>query len=208
VYTPAWGPFAHRAGTRTVVVKAGVVKAVLKGGAGAKRRAGSGERLLTARAGSTYDAALAGLRIGDKVQVTLSPAGELWNGGAVGKPSGLLGISSVIVNKGRNKAGCGYRDEILRPRTAIGWKANGDMVVAAVSGRDIEWGIRFGGATVHQWAEYLRKLGVVHAAIFDGGNSTTLLVRKKIGGPLVRLDRLGNDLYQRPVTDALAFVAD
>ncbi|MBA3742209.1 hypothetical protein [Sporichthya sp.] len=42
------------------------------------------------------------------------------------------------------------------------------------------------------------------AVAFDGGNSTTLLVRKKAGGPLIRLDRRGSE-YQRPITDAVAF---
>ena len=101
----------------------------------------------------------------------------------------------------------GWVHEVLRPRTAIGWKRNGDVVIAAISGRDVRYGIRYGGASVHQWAEYLRRLGVVDAAIFDGGNSTNLLVRTAVGGRFYRLDRTSGDLLQRPVTDALAFRA-
>jgi hypothetical protein len=57
---------------------------------------------------------------------------------------------------------------------------------------------------VHQAATYLKQLGAVTAVAFDGGNSTTLLVRKKKGGPLIRLDRSQSE-YQRPITDAVAF---
>ena len=61
---------------------------------------------------------------------------------------------------------------------------------------------RYAGASVHQFAEYLRRLGAVTAVNLDCGSSTTLLVRRTVGGPLVRLDRSGRQ-YQREIADVL-----
>lgn len=208
VYTSAWGNWDHPTGRSTVVVQGGKVTGFLSGWDG-EGRPGSGQTYLTARRGSTYAAGLAKLRVGDKVTVATAPAGRVVYGakaGPLGAPTGVLGISSMLLAGGVNQALCSDRNETLRPRTAIGWKKNGDMVVAAVSGRAMRSGILYGGATVHQWADYMHQLGAVDAAIFDGGNSTTFLVRTKVGGPLMRLDRPGR-APQRSIADALIFQA-
>jgi hypothetical protein len=46
----------------------------------------------------------------------------------------------------------------------------------------------------------------VKAINLDGGTSTTLLVRKTVGGPYVRLDRAMSE-SQRPIVDSLVFLA-
>lgn len=204
VYTSVWGPSAHPAGSRTVVVKGGEVTKILQGRAGA-RRPGSGESYLTARNGSSHASWLGGLRVGDAVTVRTEQSGVLpFVDGrpAVGRPDSLVGVSSAIVRFGMNLARCGSRDETLRPRSGLLWLANGDLVVAAVAGRP---NAAAGGATAHQWGEYMRQLGAVHAVNLDGGSSTTLLVRERVGGPLIRLDRSGG--FQRSVPDALTFQA-
>lgn len=213
IYTPAWGWYEHPVGRRTVVLSGGKVIRILSGYDVAADRPDPGQQYLTARPGSRYATALAALRVGDKVKVALVPGGSLdyqkklrhQKRSAIGRPSGLTGVSATIVEAGKNVwISCTWVSEILRPRSVIGWKKNGDMLLVTISGRAIDDGLRVGGATVHQAGEYLRRLGAVTAVIFDGGNSTTLLVRRKVGGPLQRLDRSGGD-SQRAITDALAF---
>jgi hypothetical protein len=205
-YTRAWGAYEHPAGPVTVVVSGGKVIDILDSWFGQDRPA-TGETYLTARAGSRYAATLAKLRVGDKVTVTTAAAGSIVRAGKnvpIGRPSGLLGFSSVLLAGGVNEAVCSERNEMVRPRSAVGWKKNGDVIVAVAAGRVTIDGIRFGGASVHQFGDYLRKLGAVDAVLFDGGNSTTLLVRKKAGGPMIRLDRSARET-ERAVSDAFGF---
>lgn len=202
VYTAAWGSSSHPTGNRTVVVKGGKVTKVLKGRAGA-RKPGRGEYYLTARNGSSHANWLGGLRVGETVNVRTEQSGVLpfvEGRPGVGNPDSVLGVSSAMIRFGKNRAGCGSRDETLRPRSGLLWTADGDLIVAAVAGRP---NAAAGGATAHQWGEYMKQLGAVHAVNLDGGSSTTLLVRNRVGGPLIRLDRSGG--YQRSVPDALTF---
>ncbi len=209
VHTYAWGSRAHPVGSRTVVVSGGKVIKVFVGSAGARRPTTS-QTFLTAPAG-TYATALARLRVGDAVTVVSGTGGTWFNDGKwphtpIGKPTGMVGAGGTLVLNGANMASCIARDEQLRPRSAIAWKANGDIMVVTASGRALVNGTRFGGATVHQFADYLRRLGAVKAVNLDGGTSTTLLVRLRVGGPLIRLDR-GAGEYQRAVVDAISFRA-
>ncbi|GAA0627411.1 hypothetical protein GCM10009547_33690 [Sporichthya brevicatena] len=204
VYTRAWGTSAHPAGNRTVVVKKGKVTKILTSRKAGAKRPGSGETWLTARNGSGTASWLRGLRVGEAVTVSTQQSGVLpfLDGRpAVGRPDSLVGVSSAMVRWGQNLAGCGSRDETLRPRSGLMWTATGDLIVATVAGRP---SAAAGGATAHQWGEYMKQLGAVHAVNLDGGTSTTLLVRTKVGGPLTRLDRSGGS-FQRAVPDALTF---
>ena len=209
VYDSAWGTRAHPYGPRTVVVTNGTVRGFLAGSRGAGRP-GVGQQFLTAPVGS-ISTALAKLRIGDAVAIRTAPSGYQLDDGIfphhpIGRPTALLGVGGAIVRDGLIKATCGARDEQLRPRSAFAWLANGDMIVVTASGRATVNGTRFGGATVHQFAMLLRQLGARTAINLDGGTSTTLLVRRTVGGPLLRLDR-GLTEYMRPVADSLVFRA-
>ncbi len=209
VYTYAWGTRGHSYGPRTVIVTNGVVSGFRSGSAGGGRP-GVTQQFLTAKSSSAL-AALAKLRVGDKVTISYAHSGiQIYDGNwphhSVGKPSGMLGAGAALVKLGAVHADCSSRNEELRPRSAIVWMRNGDLMVVAVSGRATLAGVRWGGASVHQFADYLRQLGALTAVNLDGGTSTTLLVRKTVGGPLVRLDRSMSE-YQRPVADSLAFRA-
>ena len=207
LYTSVWGQWEHGVGQRTVVVAGGKVTKILTGYDIAADAPPSGSQYLTARWGSHAADQLAQLRVGDKVDISVAPGGSLdyqKKHTPIGRPTGLTGLSAPIVEHGKVVYGCDHISEIRRPRSIIGWKKNGDVLLVAIGGREFDGDLRTGGATVHQAAAYLRQLGAVTAVAFDGGNSTTLLVRKKPGGPLIRLDRSGSD-YQRPITDAVAF---
>ena len=202
VHTRAWGTRAHPFGPRTYVVAGGRVVKVLVGAAGAARP-GSGQTFLTAPAG-TYGDALARLRVGDKVNLRTAEVGQLFfdtTHAPLRRPWGMVGAGGTLLLAGANRASCATRDEALRPRSVLAWTAGGDMIVIAIAGRGAG---RTGGASVHQAAEYARRLGAVTAVNLDGGTSTTLLVRRTVGGPLLRLDQKPGTA-QRPVVDALAF---
>ena len=68
----------------------------------------------------------------------------------------------------------------------------------AVSGRVGTNGYRQGGATRRQFAVYLQRLGAYDGANLDGGNSTTLLVRRSLTGGFTRMDQPASS-WQRPV---------
>jgi hypothetical protein len=209
VYSYAWGRRPHPAGPRTVVVSHGTVVALL-GAAASSRRPTTSQQFVTAPAGS-YATALMRLRVGDKVSVSVAPAGTLmydgrWPHNPIGKPTGILGSGGTLVRDGVNKADCTTRNEILRPRSAVAWTKNGDLLVVTVSGRLSSSDDRYAGASVRQFAEYLRRLGAVTAANLDCGTSTELLVRTRVGGPFVRLDRSMRQ-YERPITDVMTWRA-
>ncbi len=208
-YTRSWNAKKHPAGPRTVVVRGGKVRAVLSKAAGMRRPA-SGETFLTAPRGTRFAKALQALRVGDKVSLSTaveSVREDFAERPALEAPSAVLGVSAALVRYGHVTAPCSARDNQLRPRSALAWTADGDMLVVAVAGRAISGGTRFGGASAYGWGQYLQQLGAVSAVNLDGGGSTALLVRRSAGGKLERLDRSDKDA-QRPVANALAFRTD
>lgn len=210
VYTYAWGSHArHPAGPRTVAIAGEKVARILIGTAGTTRPA-AGESWVTAPSGTSAAALLSRLRVGDAVSLSYSAHGTTrhagWPATSFSRPTGATGSGGAIVKAGAVAAPCTTRDEQLRPRSAIAWDADGNMLVVAIAGRATVNGTRWGGASVHQFADLLRRLGAVTAIRLDGGTSTTLWVRKSVGGRLVRLDRSSLD-YEREVVDALVFRA-
>lgn len=208
LYTREWGASYHPTGSRTVVVKGGVVTRILTHKKDGRKRPRSGETFVTAPNGSAHSTALKGLVVGDAVTLTTDSEGVLpFVAGRppLGTPTSLIGVSSAIVRRGVNFASCNSRDNRLRPRTAVGWTAEGDLIVATVSGRSNKNNMRSGGASAHQWGEYLLHLGAINAVNLDGGSSTTLLVRHTVGGPLRRVDRDARDSQAR-VADSLTFL--
>lgn len=205
VYTNVWGSgSAHPAGPRTVVVKDGTVVRLL--GSTATGRPGRGETWVTAAAGTPAAALLATVRVGQPVSVGWSAVGTYryagTPAGSFSRPSGATGSGGAILKDGVNTSACTARDEGLRARSALAWDKDGNLLVVAVGGRS-----RYnGGLTVHQFADVLLKLGAVTAIRLDGGGSTSLWVRKTVGGTLLRLDRPATE-YELPVVDAVAFRA-
>ncbi len=207
-YTHAWGNSFHPTGSRAIVLADGVVTKVLSGKKRAKKRPKSGEIFLTAPNRSEASAALKLLTPGEAVSLSTAAEGVLPfvpGRPSLGTPSSLIGVSSALVRRGASFAGCNTRDNRLRPRSALAWTADGDLIVAAVSGRGKN-GKGTAGASASQWAEYLLHLGAVNAVNLDGGGSTALLVRRSVGGPLERLDRESRS--QRKVADSLSFTVD
>ncbi|MGH7555634.1 MAG: phosphodiester glycosidase family protein [Longimicrobiales bacterium] len=84
--------------------------------------------------------------------------------------------------------------EQRHPRSAIGWRADGRVLVVAVDGRQPGYSV---GMTLDELASYMRVLGAREALNLDGGGSTTLLVRGRV------LNRPSDTTGERPVANAL-----
>ena len=129
----------------------------------------------------------------------------------LGKPTkdtaSAMGRGGVYVAAGQNRALCTLANEDIRPRTLIGWNSKtGDQFFVTIQGKYTKWGVRWGGATVHMAADYLLQLGADNAVALDGGGSTTMLVRTKVGATPMHIDRANPKDGMRPVVNVIAIV--
>jgi Phosphodiester glycosidase len=207
VYTPQFGSARHPAGTVEVIVTSGTVTKVRSAGKRGKP-VPAGKVAVTAR--GTAATQLRRLQSGSSLKVTYGTLSK-WVQSPTMPPdratptTAAVDAGGYLVSGGVAQRGtCSSRDEELRPRTAIGWKADGTELVVTVSGRAVIDGVRYGGASTAQMGKYLRQLGAEQAVKLDGGGSTTMLVRKTAGGPLVRVDQAKN-ASQRPVVNTFSF---
>jgi exopolysaccharide biosynthesis protein len=79
------------------------------------------------------------------------------------------------------------------PRTGVGFTADGKIIMVVVDGRQPNWSV---GVSLPQLAGIFRQFGATFALNFDGGGSTTMVVK----GQVVDRPSLG---HQRPVSTAL-----
>jgi hypothetical protein len=195
VYTTSWGKVRRPYGTADVVLVDGKVAAVRTGTSRGAAPA-SGQTILTGT--GTTGTWLATLPAGTPVSVSYHAVSD-----ATYPVYEAVGRGARFLNKGvKNGGACASRDELLRPRTAIGWTRSGDLLVVTVSGRATVNGVRYGGATIHQMADYMATLGSYDATNLDGGGSTTMLVRTT-AGTVVRMDRSGSEA-QRAVPNVFS----
>jgi hypothetical protein len=80
------------------------------------------------------------------------------------------------------------------PRTAIGWRADGTILLVVVDGRQPDWSV---GMTLEELAQAMRELGCQEALNLDGGGSTTMVLQEKV------VNRPSDAAGERPVSDAL-----
>lgn len=106
---------------------------------------------------------LRALSEGDEITLAVSGGDERWADAVYG----LTGLYSLVEN-GQAVSGL---EAGSAPRTAIGVKADGSMVLYTIDGRQSGYSI---GATYTQVANRLIELGCVQAVALDGGGSTTI----------------------------------
>jgi hypothetical protein len=118
-------------------------------------------------------------------------------------PEFVVGGGPRLVRAGRPVAagpeagGPGFT-ETRHPRTAVGVRADGRVLLVTVDGRQPERSV---GMTIAELASLLLELGAVEAVNMDGGGSTTMVA----GGRVVNSP---SDLTgERPVGDALLVLA-
>ena len=126
-----------------------------------------GKYVLTANllSGEENLALLRALAVGDTLTVTVRAADEGWN-----DVDYMIGALYQLVENG---VVCKGLEAGAAPRTAIGQKADGSLVLYTIDGRRKGYSI---GASLTQVAQRMIELGCVTALSLDGGGSTTLCV--------------------------------
>ncbi|MEK4359797.1 phosphodiester glycosidase family protein [Paenibacillus sp. FSL M7-1455] len=108
---------------------------------------------------------LAGLQVGDEVSVSLQLSGE-WSDVTM-----AIGGSALLVKDGQVQPNS---DPAAHPRTAVGTKADGSVVLLEIDGRQPGFSE---GVTLAELAQILKDMGVVNALNLDGGGSSTFIAR-------------------------------
>lgn len=126
-----------------------------------------GGYILTANlsAGEDYTAPLLALQSGDELTftVTAEGAGD-WSG-----VRNLIGAPVLLVENGAIVSGL---EPGSAPRTAVGQRADGSLILYTIDGRRSGHSV---GATLEMVAMRLVELGCITAVALDGGGSTTLV---------------------------------
>lgn len=96
---------------------------------------------------------------------------------------------------------------IKNPRTAMGVRGDGTVLLVVVDGRRFsasrkDWGSRDGGATIEEMRELMLALGAVDAMNLDGGGSSTAVIKGQV------VNTPSDDAGERPVGDALIVLAE
>lgn len=122
-------------------------------------------------------AALAGVRVGDKVKITETLGNEVAD-----KSKTVIGGGPLLLENG--KVNVRTAEEYIAsdiakgraPRTAVGLKKDGTLLILVVDGRNKN----SAGLTLTELAQYFLRLGARDAVNFDGGGSSEMVVRGKI----------------------------
>jgi 3',5'-cyclic AMP phosphodiesterase CpdA len=138
--------------------------------------------------------ALAGLKVGDRVEVSYglkSSAGEM---------DVAIGGSQPLVRGGEVLP---QGDKSVHPRTAVGFsKDRSTMFLATVDGRMAD----SRGMSLEDLGTFLKDMGADSALNLDGGGSSTLVAREA-GEAGVEVENTPSDGYQRAVPNGLALFA-
>jgi exopolysaccharide biosynthesis protein len=88
--------------------------------------------------------------------------------------------------------------EARHPRTALGVKADGRLLLVTVDGRQADWSV---GMSLPELTDLLLELGAVDAINLDGGGSTTMVVGDQV------LNRPSDPTGERENGDAILVIA-
>ena len=138
---------------------------------------------------------LAGLVPGEQVRLSVSSPDPRWN-----RASSAIGAFKWIVQDGVVASGL---EAAAAPRTALGIKENGEVILYTMDGRRAGHSM---GAGVTQVAKRLVELGCTQAVLFDGGGSTTFGATGALESTFTLQNR-PSDGSQRPVPNGLFFVS-
>lgn len=147
--------------------------------------------------GSAYQLGeMSAMKVGQRLDLSVTTAEERWNG-----VTQAIGAYQLLLKDGVVQDGL---DNTANPRTALGIKENGQVVLYTMDGRRAGHSV---GASTKQIAARLKELGCVDAVLFDGGGSTTFGATSAVGNSFT-LQNKPSDGGQRAVTNALFFVSD
>lgn len=112
-----------------------------------------------------------------------------------------MGIFHLLMENG--VATSAIDDPAVHPRTSMGIKADGSIVLMQNDGRQFGWA---NGLSFKEMIEYMKTLGVVTLFNFDGGGSSTIQVTMP-GEDRTRILNRPSDGNERANTNALLFIA-
>lgn len=150
--------------------------------------------------GKAREWARAHLRVGTQVGINIKTKTEP---PLPFSPDFILGGGPQLVATGRkifSAESTRYSDSLYKqrhPRTAIGWRPDGKMVLVVVDGRQKS----SVGMTMDELADLMLELGCVQAMNLDGGGSTTMVIKNRI------VNSPSDPTGERPVSDALMIFA-
>lgn len=107
------------------------------------------------------------LKLGDEVNVFMTDLTGQFN-----DVIQAVGGYKLLLRNGQVQDGLDTRDRY--PTTAVGIKANGEVVILQIDGRQKEWS---NGIPHRDTATYLKSIGCVDALLLDGGGSSTMAAK-------------------------------
>jgi exopolysaccharide biosynthesis protein len=153
--------------------------------------------LVVSASGKAREWALAnlkrGVRIRIKTEFNANPAIPF-------KPDFIIGAGPRLLAAGKfaaSEEAANYSESLFRlrhPRTAVGWRADGALLLVTVDGRQPQKSV---GMTIEELAKLMQELGCVEAMNLDGGGSTTMVIKNKVA------NRPSDQTGERVVSDAL-----
>lgn len=190
VYTDKWGNYA-RLSENEEGMEAFLDKnfQVIKVQEVSREAIPQGQVVIASPGGSSMEA-LKALQVGDQVNITYRLSSELTS-----DPQLVMANGHRILTGGK----ISIQDRQVHPRTAVGTNAEGNkLFMVVVDGRSR----RSGGMTMVQLARLMRDIGSSDAVNFDGGGSTTMVVREP-GAAKTRVINRPSDGSQRSVANGL-----
>lgn len=139
---------------------------------------------------------LSALKSGDQVDINVTAADTRWAEAAT-----AIGGFYRIVTGGQIGP---HTDKNANPRTAIGIKADGSVVLYAIDGKQPGYSV---GGSLAQVAQRMVELGCVDAVGLDGGGSTTMVATMPGNSAMELLNR-PSDGNLRAVSTALFLVSN
>jgi len=121
--------------------------------------------------------ALAGIRVGDRLKLV-----EALGNSDAAQAETVVGAGPLLLEKGTVKV-CVAEEQIANdiargraPRTAVGIKADGTVLLVVVDGRSAD----SYGMSLEELARFLQRLGAVDGVNLDGGGSSEMIVNGRI----------------------------
>ncbi|MEG1584996.1 MAG: phosphodiester glycosidase family protein, partial [Anaerovorax sp.] len=151
--------------------------------------------ILSAAMDSPYGAELAQLVPGTSIEVTATNSGST----ALNDSMEAMGVYYVLYENGKYIT----PGTNVNPRTCVGIKPDGSVMMLAIDGRQSGWSAGLG---LTEAAEYLVSLGCTVVVNMDGGGSTTLASRLPGKEATATLKNSPSGGTQRAVTNGLFFV--
>ncbi|GGO09621.1 phosphodiester glycosidase family protein [Saccharibacillus kuerlensis] len=134
------------------------------------------------------------LKVGDELTAGFSLAGE-WDQAVL-----VIGGQGPLVKDGVVQSGVGPQG--VHPRTAVGTKADGSLILLEVDGRAPGFSE---GVETSELGQILKDMGAVNAINLDGGGSSTFAARMP-GTSSVKMMNRGSDGYERKTGNGLLLI--